>query len=99
MASIHKAKEKISMRAKRLSARLTSGLSSPSPPLAELASPLPSSFVTGDGSDLSVPEALQKGLEMLKISNRSQKRVVFRLDPDQGQILYGSGKSGERSIF
>ncbi|KXN88962.1 1-phosphatidylinositol 4,5-bisphosphate phosphodiesterase 1 [Leucoagaricus sp. SymC.cos] len=31
---------------------------------------------------------------MLKISNKSQKRVVFKLDPDGGQITYKSRKGG-----
>ena len=44
--------------------------------------------------DLSVPTLLQHGTPMLKVSTKKVKRLVFRLDPDQGQILWESKKSG-----
>ncbi|KAJ7460554.1 1-phosphatidylinositol-4,5-bisphosphate phosphodiesterase 1 [Mycena latifolia] len=43
---------------------------------------------------LTVPLLLQKGTQLTKISQKSQKKVVFRVDPDEGQILYPSGKHG-----
>lgn len=41
-----------------------------------------------------VPEILQKGVMMTKVLANKQKRVVFRLDPDEGRILYKSIKHG-----
>ncbi|KAH8997911.1 PLC-like phosphodiesterase [Lactarius akahatsu] len=42
--------------------------------------------------DLTVPDLLQKGTPMIKVSGRKQTDVVFRLDPDQGQIIWESKK-------
>jgi phosphatidylinositol phospholipase C delta len=42
--------------------------------------------------DVIVPDLLQKGTAMLKVSGKKQKNVVFRLDPDQGQIIWESKK-------
>lgn len=56
-----------------------------SPPLAD--SPIV--------SDIIIPEALQKGTTMTKISEEGkQKSVLFKLDPDEGRILYKSSKGG-----
>ncbi|KAG7451424.1 PLC-like phosphodiesterase [Guyanagaster necrorhizus] len=44
--------------------------------------------------DTSVPLALQQGTMMLKVSAKKEKRVLFRIDPDEGQIFYESRKSG-----
>lgn len=44
--------------------------------------------------DTTVPQLLQGGVLMLKISEKRQKKVVFKVDPDQGQILYESKKNG-----
>ncbi|KAJ6485955.1 1-phosphatidylinositol-4,5-bisphosphate phosphodiesterase 1 [Mycena sanguinolenta] len=41
-----------------------------------------------------VPLVLQQGTQLTKISDKSQKKVVFRLDPEEGQILYDSWKHG-----
>lgn len=43
-------------------------------------------------ADVSVPLVLQKGTPMIKVSGRKQKNVVFRLDPDRGQIIWESKK-------
>ncbi|KAI0309355.1 PLC-like phosphodiesterase [Amylostereum chailletii] len=43
-------------------------------------------------NDIAVPQLLQQGTPMIKVSSKKQKRVVFRLDPDQGQILWDSSK-------
>ena len=40
--------------------------------------------------DLTVPDVLQRGTPMTKVSGRKQTSVVFRLDPDQGQIIWES---------
>ncbi|KAJ6504821.1 1-phosphatidylinositol-4,5-bisphosphate phosphodiesterase 1 [Mycena vitilis] len=45
-------------------------------------------------SALTVPLLLQQGTQLTKISEKSQKKVVFRVDPDEGQILYDSRKNG-----
>lgn len=44
-------------------------------------------------ADVAVPELLQQGVPMLKVSAKRQKSFVFRIDPDQGQILWESKKS------
>jgi phosphatidylinositol phospholipase C delta len=43
-------------------------------------------------ADVAVPEVLQHGVSMTKVSAKRQKTFVFRLDPDQGQILWESKK-------
>ncbi|KAJ3563071.1 hypothetical protein NP233_g9179 [Leucocoprinus birnbaumii] len=84
---MHKAKDK----AKRLSARFTG--QPVSSPIADIAGSLPGPITT-DGTDLSVPDALQRGSEMLKISDKKEKRVVFKLNPDAGHLSYQSSKHG-----
>ena len=42
--------------------------------------------------DGTIPEELLKGTLMLKVSAKKQKRYVFKLDPDQGQISWQSKK-------
>ena len=44
------------------------------------------------GADATVPPILQQGIPMLKVSAKKQKRYVFKLDPDQGQIVWESKK-------
>ncbi|KAI0827269.1 1-phosphatidylinositol-4,5-bisphosphate phosphodiesterase 1 [Trametes gibbosa] len=51
-------------------------------PIAQLSSP----------SDATVPPLLQSGVPMIKVSAKKQKRYLFRIDPDQGQILWYSKK-------
>ena len=43
-------------------------------------------------ADVTVPPVLQIGTPMIKVSSGKQKNVVFRLDPDQGQIIWESKK-------
>ena len=45
-------------------------------------------------ADLSVPDILQKGTPMTKISEKKKKKMQVKLDADQGQIVYESSKSG-----
>jgi hypothetical protein len=40
----------------------------------------------------AVPDLLQRGTPMIKVSGRKQKNVVCKLDPDQGQIIWESKK-------
>jgi len=42
--------------------------------------------------DVTVPDLLQMGVSMTKVSGRKQKDGFFRLDPDQGQIILESKK-------
>ncbi|OBZ76452.1 1-phosphatidylinositol 4,5-bisphosphate phosphodiesterase delta-4 [Grifola frondosa] len=43
-------------------------------------------------ADVTVPQLLQQGVPMLKVSAKKQKRYIFKLDPDQGQIVWESKK-------
>ncbi|KAI0634387.1 1-phosphatidylinositol-4,5-bisphosphate phosphodiesterase 1 [Trametes polyzona] len=52
------------------------------PPVAQASS----------STDATVPPLLQAGVPMLKVSAKKQKRYIFRLDPDQGQIIWQSKK-------
>lgn len=49
-------------------------------------------------ADLSIPDVLEKGMIMTKISEQKQKRVFFKLDADEGKIIYDSKKVGCVSI-
>ncbi len=44
--------------------------------------------------DANVPDELLKGTTLLKVSEKKQKRALFRIDADQGEIVYESKKSG-----
>ncbi|KII91890.1 hypothetical protein PLICRDRAFT_136450 [Plicaturopsis crispa FD-325 SS-3] len=54
-------------------------------------SPSPSPHSTM--ADVAVPQLLQQGTPMTKVSAKRQKRYVFRLDADQGEIHWESKKS------
>ena len=45
-----------------------------------------------DALDGTIPKDLLEGTLMLKVSAKKQKRYVFKLDPDQGQIIWQSKK-------
>ncbi|RDX52458.1 1-phosphatidylinositol-4,5-bisphosphate phosphodiesterase 1 [Lentinus brumalis] len=47
---------------------------------------------TASSTDATIPQLLQQGVPMLKVSAKKQKRYIFRLDPDQGQIIWESKK-------
>ena len=49
--------------------------------------------------DLTVPDLIQRGTPMIKVSGRKQTNVVFRLDPDQGQIIWESKKHRISACF
>ncbi|KAJ3524795.1 hypothetical protein NM688_g8501 [Phlebia brevispora] len=63
-----------------------------------LASPAGSPTTLSPGSpsvhlvDVSVPRLLLNGIPMLKVSAKKQKQCFFKLDPDQGQILWYTRK-------
>jgi len=61
----------------------------PPVPVAQTASTL----------DLTVPDLLQSGIPMIKVSGKKQTNVVFRLDPDQGQIIWESKKHRISACF
>jgi phosphatidylinositol phospholipase C delta len=59
----------------------------------EALTPTPSGSVTETGmGDVTVPQLLQQGTPMTKVSAKERKRAVFRLDPDIGQIIWESKK-------
>ncbi|KAG6831909.1 hypothetical protein H0H87_003407 [Tephrocybe sp. NHM501043] len=41
-----------------------------------------------DGGELTVPKLLQQGTSMTKVSSKKNRRSIFRLDPDIGQIIW-----------
>lgn len=45
-------------------------------------------------ADFDVPHAVQQGTQLLKVSAKKVKTQTFRIDQDQGQILWESKKSG-----
>lgn len=71
----------------------------PSPMSSSILPPLPDEqhlpipvAHTASAFDLAVPDLIQRGTPMIKVSGRKQTDVVFRLDPDQGQIIWESKK-------
>ena len=44
-----------------------------------------------------IPEILEKGMMMTKISDKKQKKVFFQIDSDQGVIMYKSSSGGMRT--
>jgi hypothetical protein len=44
--------------------------------------------------DISIPSLLKTGTFMTKVSEKKQKKVMFKLDPDEGKITYDSKKVG-----
>ena len=42
--------------------------------------------------DVRVPQLLQQGTLMTKVSALKYKKCIFRLDPDAGQIIWESKK-------
>ena len=44
-----------------------------------------------------IPEILEKGIMMTKISDDKQKKVFFQIDPDEGAIKYKSSSGGMRT--
>ncbi|EJD01915.1 PLC-like phosphodiesterase [Fomitiporia mediterranea MF3/22] len=63
----------------------------PTPP-----TPKSKSKMDNDGIhvDVKVPLLLQEGTPMTKVSAKKKKTVQFRIDPDQGYVLWESKKSG-----
>lgn len=47
---------------------------------------------SASASEVPIPSLLLNGVPMVKVSAKKQKRYFFRLDPDEGQILYLSKK-------
>ncbi len=53
-------------------------------------SPLSATTRTVKMEEFKVPGLLQQGVPMLKVSSRKQKKYIFKLDPDQGRIIWES---------
>ena len=69
----------------------------PEPPVPDvsqeaLAQPMSPQTPTAVADDVPIPPLLLNGVPMLKVSAKKQKRYFFRLDPDEGQILWQSKK-------
>ncbi|KAF9052313.1 PLC-like phosphodiesterase [Hymenopellis radicata] len=65
------------------------------PPLpihAHSSDAIPSRATTPNAAEVHVPLLLQSGTSLTKVTNKKHKKVVFRLDADQGQIVW-EGKS------
>lgn len=46
------------------------------------------------GSAVQIPEIVEKGTVMTKVSDKGKKRKEFRIDADEGRIVYSSKKNG-----
>lgn len=53
---------------------------------------IPQSPSTLHMADIAIPDLLRQGTPMTKVSAKKQKRVTFRLDPEEGRILYDTTK-------
>lgn len=58
----------------------------------EPPTPLSPQSPTSATDDVPIPPLLLNGVPMLKVSAKKQKRYFFRLDPDEGQIIFQSKK-------
>ncbi|KAH6916918.1 1-phosphatidylinositol-4,5-bisphosphate phosphodiesterase 1 [Coprinopsis sp. MPI-PUGE-AT-0042] len=54
----------------------------------------PASTDDPKASSFNVPEIVSRGTLMTKVSKKGLKRVEFRIDADEGQLLYKSRKNG-----
>jgi len=58
-------------------------------PTSSLEPPPPQSNVQlSPETDVTVPELLQKGTPMTKVTEWKRKKYIFRIDPDEGRIIY-----------
>ncbi|KAH9924976.1 PLC-like phosphodiesterase [Epithele typhae] len=64
----------------------------PAPPQSPPSMTAPTVAQPAACTDATVPQILQVGVPMLKVSTKKQKRYVFRLDADEGQIVWESKK-------
>jgi hypothetical protein len=61
---------------------------------SQVTSGLEDNDVTSSEHDVKVPLLLQRGTPMTKVSKKKTKTIVFRIDADEGCILWESKKSG-----
>jgi phosphatidylinositol phospholipase C delta len=63
---------------------------------AEVVKPAPAAppHPGAPGSAVQIPEIVEKGTTMTKVSDKGKKRVEFRIDADEGRIVYKSKKNG-----
>lgn len=59
---------------------------------AETSSSLGDGLQASSSADVPVPMILQHGVQMIKVSAKKQKRIWFRIDPDEGQIIWQGKK-------
>ena len=45
-----------------------------------------------------IPQALQRGTQVMKVSSKKHKSVILRLEPDLGQVIWES-KQNHISMF
>ena len=90
--SQHSPKSWLGSKAKDL-ARMSAEIVKPTGVAAAIPGAPPSSD-EHHGSISQIPEIVEKGTMMTKVSDKGQKRVTFRIDPDEGDILYKSKKNG-----
>ncbi|KIY53891.1 PLC-like phosphodiesterase [Fistulina hepatica ATCC 64428] len=51
-----------------------------------------------ESSDFTIPDVLKRGTMLTKISEKKRKHVLFKLDPDEGRILYESRRRGIKQV-
>lgn len=74
----------------RLSCSISAAISEAMP--AQCAPAVPPSAIAGETviGNVMVPQLLQQGTPMTKVSPKTHKKVVFRLDADLGQMVWES---------
>ena len=48
--------------------------------------------------DYTIPQVLQRGTPVMKVSSKKHKSIILRLDPDLGQVIWES-KQNHISMF
>ena len=66
----------------------TSAPSTPMHPSASAPAQLTRAAAATTRADVPVPPLLRQGTQMTKVTSKKRKKVVVRLDPDMGQIIW-----------
>ncbi|KAF9531255.1 hypothetical protein CPB83DRAFT_849645 [Crepidotus variabilis] len=61
-------------------------------PTIQTVVPLQHEFRSPTAEDITVPILLQQGVPMTKVTMKKHKKVVFRIDADQGQLVWEGRK-------
>ena len=64
------------------------------PPVTPITPGVPTGANDPHSSSFEIPETVANGTLMTKVSKKGNKRVVFRIDADEGRLLYKSKKNG-----